>query len=716
MGLGDPQDDLLRAASPEASTMAPGGNRMETPVGPPKPEEVKLAPESWDDDLALRIVIADYEKAQQHRSNNFDLKWDDNDRLLHANVTQKTWDGTNTPRSSLGVKLVWQQVESLIPAEMTALFQNTDGIFFDTFPRPGTDISQAVACRELLAAQLDDADFWCEAEEILRSKNVHGTGILKLSWLRQDRERQFWSDELVPVLQQKLGVPFSIGVKRQFKRRSKMEQVNRPQVTYVSLRDFYIDPSWKRPRVQGAQFAIQRAMLSMDELLWMGENDPSYKIPSREDLIVLVKTGMTPMSAAADMSKQRSAQEADVREKYPLNPSADPAKASFEILEYWTSDRMVTVMNRKMVLRNIPNPYLFIPFLSVNYADVIDQFYGKGVAEIIGDEQRLQQGLINSHIDEVSLNIHGCMIVESGSVLNKGQLRRRPGQVIEAARVDSAKYLETKPVTQDWQAALGQSQIRSQQYTGVTDLATQGIPSTPTSATRTAHGVSTLSNAAFSRIEHIVKRDEYRLIVPMLDKLTELNQRFLDPRTEIQILGKTVPGLIALNPLLITNGNFRFELRASSRMSAKRDQQQALPFLLQTILNPALQQSLTLQKIKPNIQAITRDTLDILGFRNRNDWFVPMSQEEVQMANQPHSIPIITEMMKGQREKQRSDDKAQMMEHSQIADVVKIVISELMKGAVKGDAMPSLALGRALDDIGAHDAFENDSQPPGAQQ
>lgn len=709
MALGDPQDDLLQSASPEASTAAPAGNRMESPVGPPRPEEALLAPEQWDDDLALRIVIADFEKSQQHRQQNFDLKWDDNDRLLHANVAQRVWEGTNTPRSSLGVKLVWQQVESLIPAEMTALFQTTDGIFFDTFPRPGTDISQAIACRELLAAQLDDADFWCEAEEILRSKNVHGTGIMKLSWFRQDRTREFWSDELVPVVQQRAGVPFSIGTKRQFKRRSKVEQINRPLITYVSIRDFYIDPSWKRPRIQGAQFAIQRAMLSMDELLWMGENDPSYDVPSREDLIVMVKTGMTPMSAAADTSKQRSAQEADIREKYPLNPSADPAKALFEILEYWTADRMVTVLNRKRVIRNIPNPYLFIPFLSINYADVIDQFYGKGIAEVIGDEQRLMQGIVNSHVDEVSLHIHKTLVIESGSVLNKGQLRRKPGAVIEASRVDAVREMEDSAVTGDVWAALQQSQLRAQQYTGVTDIITQGAPSVQTSATRTARGVGTLANAAFSRIEHIVKRDEYKLIVPMLEKMVELNQRFLDPRTEIQILGKAVPGLININPMLITNGNFKFELRAASKMSAKKDMQQALPFLLQTILNPALSQGLTIQKIKPNIQAITRDVMDIIGYRNRNDWFVPMTPEEVQASQQPQNVEIIKEMMKSDREQKRSEDKAQMMEHSQIADIAKVVIGEFVKAMVNGQPGPGIAVAKALNDIGAQQAFENNS-------
>ena len=715
MGLGDPQDDLLRAASAEASTDAPAGDR-DKPVDLPRPEQVKVAPKEWPDDLALAIVVADFAKAEQHRQQNFDLKWDDNDRLFHANVVQKVWEGTNTPRSSLGVKLVMQQVLSLIPAEMSALFQNTDGIFFDCFPRPGTHPEQAIATRELISAQLDDAEFWPEAEEVLFCKNLHGTGILKLGWFRQDRDREFWSDELTPVVMQRMGTPFSLSSKREFKRRKKTEHINRPEITYVSLRDFYIDPSHKRPRIKGAQFVIHRAMVSMDELIWMGENDPSYNIPEQIDLILMVKQGMTPASAIADTHKSRSAQEADIRERYPLNPSSDPAKAKFELLEYWTNDRMVTVLNRKRPVRNIPNPYMFIPFISINYADVIDQFYGKGIAETIGDEQRLQQGLINSHVDEVSLNIHGGLIIESGSVLNKGQLRRRAGMVIEATRVDSVKQMEQSNTTSDWMAALTLSQNRSEQYTGLSGIAVQGSPTTQTSATRTARGVQTLANAAFSRIEHIVKRDEYKLIVPLLDRLVELNQRFLDPRDEIQILGKTVEGIISVNPLLITNGQFRFELRASSRMSAKQQQQQALPFLLQTILNPALSQNLTVQGIKVNMQAVNRDVMEILGFRNRNDWFVPMSQQEIQAANQPHDTEIIKEMMKSEREQQRTQGKAQMLEGQQVMEIFKAVIKELMAGAVKGEAMPSIALGRALDAIGAHDAFQKNELGAQGQQ
>src|SRR5262249_9833094 len=208
----------------------------------------------------------------------------------------------------------------------------------------------------------------------------------------------------------------------------------------------------------------------------------------------------------------------------------------------------------------------------------------------------------------------------------------------------------------------------------------------------------------------------YKLIVPLLDKLFELNQRFLDPRTEIQILGKAVDGLIAINPLLITNGNFRFELLAASKMSAKRDMQQAWPLVSHAILNPALIQAMAVLKLKPNMQAIIRDMLETFGFRNRNDWFVPMTPQEVQASQQPQNIEIIKELMKSQREKQRSDDKAQMMEHAQIAKIAEVVIDQFFKALVEGKPGPGLAVSRALNTIGAQDAFLNNApQIPGNQ-
>lgn len=697
MAVGDPQPDLQATANNPGP--APAGGTFDGSVGQPKPEEVRLAPDRWTDDLALRIVVNDFERAQQHRSQNFDSRWDDHDRLLHANVVQRVWDGTNTPRSSLGVRLVWQQVEALLPAVMDAIFQSSDGIFFDCFPRPGTNANQANSTRELIASQYDDINIWETVRKAAKCCIFHGTGIVKDTWMRTERKREFWSDEIVPFLG-KIG----LSTKRQFKRRTIREQINRPDINYTSIRDFYVDPGHKLPQVPGAQFAIHRATSSMDELLLMGQNDPSYKIPSKEDLIEIVRQRGGPSSADADTHKQLAAQEADIFESYPRKGSIDPAKAKYELLEYWTLDRLITVMNRKYVIRNIANPYLRIPFISFNYTDVLDQFYGKGIADIIGDEQRLQQGLINAHVDEVSLVIHRAIVVQSGSVLNKQQLRTQPGQVIEATNADAVKELDRKPVTQDWSLSLQQSQIRAQQYTGVTDIITSGAPQVQTSLTRTATGTSALSSAAHGRIQYLVENIEQNLIVPLLDHTVEMNQRFLDPRKAILVLGKTNAQLISINPVDVTNGQFRFELRAASRMVARNNMQQSLPWIMQNLMNPAYQAQLMQQGMKIDSIAVTRDMLEVLGWRNRSDWFVPITpQDEARMQQQQMGPQMALLQMKNEHDDQRMANKAQQNMANNAVGLAKLVIQSALKDAPMA---ASAALGRALEASGAGDSHD----------
>src|SRR6201984_1027504 len=695
LALGDPQPELL--ASTFQNNPAPGGQAEgvdTTPPLPPDPEVIRIAPDKWSDELAKRIVIHDFERANQWRRQNMDMRWNEDERLLNGNLIQRIWEGTPIPRSSLGIKLIWQQVESLLPRLMSSIFNSSDGIFFECFPRPGTDVQLAQMTRELISAQLDEADVWEVTRRVFKTALTYGTGIMKLGWTRKERDRELWEDKIVATLKKVTGQALNVGDRREFKRKKYVDKINRPDLSYVSIKDFYIDPSHKLPQIDGAQFIIQRSLPTLEELQWMADNDPSIKLPPRAELIDWIARKATPSRADADQHKRRQAQEADFMEEYPVKGSHDPARAKFELLEYWTADRLVTILNRKNVIRNIPNPYGFLPFISINYVDTLAQFYGKGIATIIEGEQKLQQGLLNAHIDETSLNIHGCLVVEAGTVLNKQQLRRRPGQIIEATRADAIQPIVMPQVTQDAFIALQQSQVRAQQYTGVSDMISNGVPSVKTSATRTAAGVGAVVQASSSRIEYMIENIENNFIVPMLDKILILNQRYLDPKQAIQILGPDGPKVI--NPLAVTNFDYTFELRAASRMSARQNAAQSLPLVLQTIMNPALSEMLQQQGVKINVKAVVRDVLDILNWRNRNDWFQPMSPQDLQMAQSEQSKQI--QQMQMQAQLQTGRDRGRIVPKT-LADTAKMVLDK----ALEGKPAAAIALGKALDGAQANE-------------
>lgn len=694
MALGDPQPELLASTfqnNPAPGGTAPGG--PEAPPKPPDPDVIKIAPDKWSDELAKRIVIHDYERVNLWRRQNFDMRWNEDERLLHANVIQRIWEGTPIPRASLGIKVIWQQIESLLPHLMSQIFGSTDGIFFECFPRPGTDVTQSQMTRELMAAQLDEANIWEISRRVFKSCLLYGTGILKVGWKRTDRDREIWEDKLVPVLSKVQGQNITTSTKREFRRKKLKEKINRPDLSYVSIHDFFIDPSHKLPSIEGAGYAIQRSFATYEELTWMAENDPSITLPPKAKIIEAIKRKITPSRSDADQFKRRAAQEADIMEEYPTKGSVDPARAQFELIEYWTDDRLVTLLNKTDVIRNIPNPYGFIPFISINYTDILDQFYGRGIASIIEGEQRLQQGILNAHIDETSLNIHGALVVEAGTVLNKQQLRRRPGQIIEATRADAIVPLTMPNVTQDAFIALQQSQVRAQQYTGVSDMIATGVPSVKTSATRTAAGVGAVVQAASSRIEYMVENIENNFIIPLLDKVMSLNQRYLDPKQAIQILGQK--GQVVINAMAVANGEYKFELRAGSRMSARQSAASNLPLVLQTVMNPALSEMLQQQGIKINIQSVIRDVLDILNWRNRNDWFVPMSPQDQQALQTEQAKDVQMAQLNSQLATQRDRDRVTT---KTMADTAKMILDK----ALEGKPAAAQALGMALDAAQAH--------------
>jgi hypothetical protein len=701
MAIGDPQTEL-QAFNNNPGPAPVGGD---TGIAPP-PDAVYLPTQAWPDVFAKSIVVNDFQRAQSHRTKNFDLKWDTNEQLYHANVPQRYWDGTDVPRSSIGVKLVWQQLWSIMPKIRQSLFSSSDGIFFDVFPMPGTKPEQARATRELQAAQLQASGFETYFDITAMEAVEQGTGIIKQYWLRCDRERLVWDDIIQPELRDFNGVQIAIGAKRIFRQRKQKYQVNQPKVSYVQLRDFYVDPSHKLPWVNppddvpdGTQpgFVIQRGFKNLDELLLLKQEDKSYKgIPLRDELIERARKKMGPKRADADQHKQMAAMEAGTFQGFPATGTSDPAKYPFEVLEYWTGQRLVTLVDRDIVARNIPNPYGFIPYFAVIPWPNPNEFYGKGLAEILEGEQRTQSGIINARLDEKAMNIHGQIVYHEGMVIGKHQLRPRPGGAIGVTGDirQAVGRLERGQPDPEAFAEVQQSQMRAEQYTGITGLAVQGAPSVPTSATRTKFGVGVMAGATASRLEYLIDKIADLVIVPMLVKQWELNTRFLDPATPLQILGPSLGKEIEINPLGIVNGQYKFEMRAASKMAAKQQMQQSLPFMLQTIFNPLLIQELSTQGTVPVIQNVMRDALDVMGWRNKDDWFRAVTPQEMQQKQQQQLLP---EMLKQQKEKMRIEGKSEQQSQQQIMQIIQMLLE---KSVDQAPGAAPMALASALQDIG----------------
>src|SRR5580692_9895740 len=107
-----------------------------------KATDVPLPPSLPEDDIVKELVLKDLNRAEYYLlAKGMSVEWDADDRLYLFRVPQGFWEGSSVPRASLGVPLIYEHIESLMPQVMSALF--ADNPPFEFISRPNT--KQAVA-------------------------------------------------------------------------------------------------------------------------------------------------------------------------------------------------------------------------------------------------------------------------------------------------------------------------------------------------------------------------------------------------------------------------------------------------------------------------------------------------------------------------------------------------------------------------------------------
>src|SRR5215472_16478167 len=121
-------------------------------------KEVPVWPNLPEDEVALKLVLKDLNLSEYYLlAKGMTVEWDKDDRLYLFRMPQVFWEGSSVPRSSLGMPLIMEHIESIMPQVMNALFN--DDPPFEADPMPKTSAEAARATRALLAYQLDRMKF-----------------------------------------------------------------------------------------------------------------------------------------------------------------------------------------------------------------------------------------------------------------------------------------------------------------------------------------------------------------------------------------------------------------------------------------------------------------------------------------------------------------------------------------------------------------------------
>lgn len=657
-----------------------------------QPEEMAWPDADQDALTGLKIFQQDKAIAMNWVvSQGWVAQWARSEQLYLFKVPIRFWDNSDVPRSSLGMPLVYEHVESVLPQLMAGVF--ADEPPFVVNPRPGTSADAARANTAILQWQLKQANVREETRLGFKYMLIHGMGIWKLGWECYTKKRKIKS-RTEPYQFIATGGPsggINVAQKGTYDlvEHGVTDEVNLPTFEHRNIRHVLVDPGVRTSDIRKAKYVIDLqypTILDLDQL----RDYEGYNIPSREILMDL----MFPPEEVPNYNPLESQTPTLFKEfnvmPRNMNTTVDRTRRPLELAEYWNCDRVVTVLQNRLVIRNEANPFGCIPFLSCAMSDIIDNFWGIGITQLIGNEQRMQQGVINGYLDDFSLNINGMFTRVRGGNIIPQQLRMRPGGVIDMDAKDGVGILPRPAlITGDVMTTLQASDGRAARRTAASESAVQGsLPSQNSSITRTATGVNSLASGTGTRLQSIIEQFAHQVFVPMLDMFHKMNAMYLDPQQINKLLTKELGIAYQGDTLDFINGQFDFDVQAAARLQDRAVARQNLPLLFQYLLTQPVMDALTQEGKKINIGELVNTLFDVTGFKNKQNIITDMTPEDEQRAqqNSPAAQQAAQQQAQQQQGQQQQSDKMQLLqtENSNRAgrDVLKELIAKSDKAAL----------------------------------
>ena len=668
-----------------------------------KAADFPLPPQLPENESAKELVLKDLNRAEYYLlAKGMSVEWDADDRLYLFRVPQGFWEGSSVPRASLGVPLIYEHIESLMPQVMSALF--ADQPPFEIISRPKTKQDVARACKELIAYQLDKMGFREELRKCIKELMVYGTCYMRLGWRRYKKPIRKRVRRGTPTVQLVNGLPVKSYAKGDGKwvMKTEMVEVNEPFCENVHVRYMIPDPKLRCPDVRKGQFLIHREYMGVEALIKNFRNVPGNSLPDDDFLKALFEQPKeSPERSLLEGRSTTSVMNTgisslDLNMEFKAMPryqesTADPNKMELEVVEYWNDTSHYVLLNRKLVIINEQNSFNEICYRSCCFTDVLDSFFGIGLARLLKGEQRLQQGIINGRLDDLSLRLSGSFIRVRGSNTPAQQLRLRPGGIMDTDNADGIKMIEYPPALMDAFTEVEASDSRAQRRSGANELITQGGQQGPSSITRTATGMNALSAGVGARLGYLIDFISDLIFVPTLEFIQECNSKWLDEETITSILTDELAHDYDGDMLDVVNAKLKFRMLASAKAKARQALAQNLQPMMQTFMQQPVIDALQMQKKTFDFVEYAQAVCDISEIAGTQKWVRDMTPDELNAMKQKNefSQQIATKAIENQhaiQQIQATGDAQTKMKSAAI--ILQGIVDEMLQGAdpITGEA------------------------------
>lgn len=591
-------------------------------------EETAYANQELADKAALKIVIQDAALAERYLgTKTLPQEWDRIDDLFRAWIAPRNWPNTTIPRASMGMPLIMEVTETLVPQVHMAFFSDPQPFLLEAKGR--TKPAAARATETLLCWAAKEAQFKEEMRRTIKSSILYGIGVGKWGWEKgTTSKKNFTKDDDGNIV-----------------REDSQEEVSRPTFEHVEVRNLLVDPATRTHDIRTAKHVIQQMFITAEDLQVLGESG-YQNVPSREVLAEIMASGAETATDSLTSTKLQTYRE-NQADYQTAATSADPLSRPLELLEYWTADRVITVLQRKIVIRNEANEFGRIPFVSCAFIDVPAAFYGFGVGKLLEGEQRFETGVVNAYIDALSLYLNPVWHRKKGLSPLTQNIVYAPGKVVN----DDGELtpMEKESLSAEALQAIEVSENRAHRRVG----ANIG-PEMPTQAMRTAEGVNAFTSGLAIRLQYFVDQFAELVFLPVLDQFIELLKDNLTSQQVNAILSDAQGKAYEDGDVLdIYNGTYSVDVLSSTKLAGRKSMIGLVPQLLQLLAAAPVQQSLAAQGKKVDFGELVEQVFDLAGW-DADSFITDLTPQDLQMsmAQNPAVIKAKAEQAKLQQQHQ----------------------------------------------------------------
>lgn len=403
-----------------------------------------------------------------------------------------------------------------------------------SFTGYGPDDAPIARKREMLvSAQMKDAEMFIKEVDTFVTADLYGSAITAVMWERREEERIIENVETLPMSGKRI---------RQI-RKERQITFDGPNTEPVDRLDAFPQPMVGSLRKM--KWFIRRYWLDIDDVRFL----VSQGIFDQSELDRLIREGGVNAEQAADEAVMRrfmvrsgiTDDQARWMDKYtrPIEMLEMWGHVPSELSENGVTNVVITVANRRYLMRNRPNPFWHgrLPFFK--YSPMPDPHYfdAPGKAEVAEKLQIVSNRYVNQQLDATDLIIDPMWFYDRNKGLNTRNLFARPGKFIG---VDGNPSTIVSPLSANLNGiSVGAQQVAqmrefAQMGTGVVDDAVAGLPSADRQTAREFVG---RREAAGTRLMLESRIYEETYLEPLANMFVMLDKQFLETPKEILMLG-----------------------------------------------------------------------------------------------------------------------------------------------------------------------------------